>query len=168
MPLLHRLYRACGLLSALALVAICVLILAQIVARSLGGMVRDAEEFAAWSMAAAGFLGLPYALHAGAHIRVEVVTRFMPLPLRRPAELLSTGVALGLSAYLAWYVVLFVFDSWRFHEVSQGLVPVPMWIPQLPMALGAVVLAIAFAERLWCVWRGLRFETGEGDAALVE
>ena len=168
MPLLHRLYQACGLLSALALVAICGLILAQIVARGLGGMVRDAEEFAAWSMAAAGFLGLPYALHHGAHIRVEVVTRFMPVPLRRPAELLSTLVALALSAYLAWYVALFVYDSWRFHEVSQGLVPVPMWVPQLPMAVGAVVLAIGFAERLWCVWRGRRFETGDGDAALVE
>ncbi len=168
MPLLHRLYQACGLLSALALVAICGLILAQIVARSLGGMVRDAEELAAWSMAAAGFLGLPYALHHGAHIRVEVVTRFMPKALRRPAELVSTGVALALSVYLAWYIALFVFDSWRFNEVSQGLVPVPMWIPQLPMVLGAVVLAIGFAERLWCVWRGRPFEVADADAAPVE
>lgn len=168
MPLLHRLYQACGLLSATALVAICGLVLAQIIARNLGGTVRDAEELAAWSMAAAGFLGLPYALHHGAHIRVEVVTRFIPKALRRPMELASSAIALALSLYLAFYIASFVFDSWRFNEVSQGLVPVAMWIPQLPMVVGSVVLAIGFAERLWRVWRGQRFETGGADGALAE
>ena len=52
MPLLHRLYQLSGLLSALSLASICVLILAQVVARNLGTTVRDAEEFAAWAMAA--------------------------------------------------------------------------------------------------------------------
>ena len=168
MPLLHRLYRWSGLLSALSLVAICGLILAQIVARNLGSTVRDAEEFAAWAMAAAGFFGLPYALHQGAHIRVEVVTRFVPQSLRRPFELVASVLGLALAGYLAWYCTRFVIESWRFNEVSQGLVPVPMWIPQLPMVLGSVLLAVAFVERLVCVWRGRRFELAEGAAEHAE
>ena len=159
---LHRLYTASGLLSALAIVLICGLILAQVVARNLGSTVPDAEEFAAWAMAAAGFLGLPYALHHGAHIRVGVVARFVPASLHRFMEILASLVGLGLSGYLAWNVSAFVLESYQFHEVSQGLVPMPMWVPQLSMVIGSVLLTLGFAERLVCVARGVPFETGEG------
>lgn len=161
MPLLHRIYRISGLLSALCLVLICGLILAQVGARNMGSTLRDAEEFAAWSMAAAGFLGLPYALHAGAHIRVHVALRFLPAGARHGVEVASSVIALAVAAYLAWYCVAFVWESYAFKEVSQGLVPVPMWLPQLPMALGSVLLAIAFAERLACVLRGRPFEQAD-------
>lgn len=160
---LHWLYRASGLLSAASLVLICVLILAQVVARNLGGTVRDAEEFAAWAMAAAGFFGLPYALHCGSHIRVGVVTRFVPERLHHTMEVLASVIGTALAIYLAGYIAVFVFDSWRFNELSQGLVPVPMWLPQLPMVLGSTLLAVAFLERLVCVLRHQRFEIGDGD-----
>ena len=160
---LHWLYRASGLLSAASLVLICGLIMAQVIARNLGGTVRDADEFAAWAMAAAGFLGLPYALHCGSHIRVSLVARFVPKSLHQRMEVLATAIALGLSGYFAGYIAVFVFESWRFHEVSQGLVPVPLWIPQLPMVLGSTLLTVAFLERLACVLRGQAFEVGDGD-----
>ena len=160
---LHWLYRASGMLSAASLVLICVLILAQVVARNLGSTVRDAEEFAAWAMAAAGFFGLPYALHCGSHIRVGVVTRFVPERWHHTMEVLASVIGLALAAYLAGYVAVFVYESWRFNELSQGLVPVPMWLPQLPMVLGSALLAVAFTERLVCVLRRQRFEIGDGN-----
>lgn len=163
MPFLHHLYRISGLLSAVSLTLICGLILAQVIARNLGTTVRDAEEFAAWAMSAAGFFGLPYALHQGAHIRVAVVTRFVPQTMHHAMEVASSVVGLALACYLAWYCSSFVLESWRFNEVSQGLVPVPMWIPQLPMVLGSVLLAVAFAERLVCILQRRPFEVGSGD-----
>lgn len=160
---LHRLYFASGLLSAASLILICALIIAQVVARNLGSTVRDAEEFAAWAMAAAGFFGLPYALHCGSHIRVSAVARFVPESLHHPMEVLASVIGVGLAAYLAWYCTAFVLESYRFHEVSQGLVPVPMWIPQLPMALGSILLAVAFGERLLRMLRHQQFEIGDGE-----
>lgn len=160
---LHRLYLVSGLLSAASLVLICALILAQVVARNLGSTVRDAEEFAAWAMAAAGFLGLPYALHCGSHIRVSAVARFVPASLHHAMEVLASVIGVLLAAYLAWYCTAFVLESYRFKEVSQGLVPVPMWIPQVPMALGSILLAAAFGERLVRVLRHERFEIGDGE-----
>ena len=160
---LHRLYFASGLLSAASLVLICGMILAQIVARNLGSTVRDAEEFAAWAMAAAGFFGLPYALHCGSHIRVSAVTRFVPESLHHAMEVIASVIGLALAAYLAWYCTAFVLESYRFKEVSQGLVPVPMWTVQLPMVLGSVLLAVAFAERLVRVLRHETFEIGDGE-----
>lgn len=162
MPLLHRLYRASGLLSAACMVLICALIVAQIVARNAGSTVPDADEFAAWAMAASGFLGLPYALHAGSHIRVAVVMRFVSGRVRHAMEVLASVVGLAIAGYLAWYCSAFVYESFTFNEVSQGLVAVPLWIPQAPMAIGAVLLAVAFAERLATVLRRETFETGDG------
>lgn len=162
MPFLHRLYRAAGLLSAAAMVLICALIVAQIVARNLGSTVPDADEFAAWAMAASGFLGLPYALHAGSHIRVAVVMRFVSAGVQHAMEVLATLLGLAIAGYLAWYSAAFVHESFTFKEVSQGLVAVPLWIPQLPMAVGAVLLTVAFAERLLVVLRRGTFETGAG------
>lgn len=161
MERLHWLYRASGLLAALSLVLICGLILAQVVARNMGGTVRDAEEFAAWAMAAAGFFGLPYALHSGAHIRVQVALRFFPERARHALEVLASVVGLAISAYLAWFCIAFVWESYAFNEVSQGLVPVPMWLPQLPMAIGSTLLVVAFAERLVCVLQRRRFELSD-------
>lgn len=160
---LHRLYLASGLLSAASLVLICGMILAQIVARNLGSTVRDAEEFAAWAMAAAGFFGLPYALHCGSHIRVSAVTRFVPESMHHAMEVIASVIGVALAAYLAWYCTAFVLESYRFKEVSQGLVPVPMWTVQLPMVLGSVLLAVAFAERLVRVLRHETFEIGDGE-----
>lgn len=164
MTFLHRLYRLSGLLSATALVLICVLIIAQVVARNLGSTVRDAEEFAAWAMAAAGFFGLPYALHCGAHIRVQVVMRFIPKSLHQPLEVLVSLIGLLLAVYLAWHCTAFVIESYRFNEVSQGLIAVPMWMPQLPMVIGTILLVLAFGERLVRVLRHENFEIGDAEA----
>jgi TRAP-type C4-dicarboxylate transport system permease small subunit len=161
MPLLHRLYLISGLLSAASLVVICGLILAQVVARNLGSTVRDAEEFAAWAMAAAGFFGLPYALHCGSHIRVQVFTRFLSARAQHALEVIASVIGLALAAFLAWYCAAFVVESYTFKEVSQGLVPVPLWLPQLPMALGSALLVVAFAERLYCVLQHRRFELSD-------
>lgn len=161
MERLHWLYRASGLLAALSLVLICGLILAQVVARNMGTTLRDAEEFAAWAMAAAGFFGLPYALHQGSHIRVQVALRFFPERAQHVLEIIATLVGLAIAAYLAWYCIAFVYESYTFNEVSQGLVPVPMWLPQLPMPIGATLLVLAFIERLVCVLQHRIFEVAD-------
>lgn len=159
MRLLHGLYRLSGWLSAISLMAICALILAQIAARSLGTMVPDSDEFAAWAMAASGFFGLPYALHTGAHIRVTSALRFLPDGLKRGTELTANLIGLAIAAYFAWHASLYVFESWQFNEVSPGLLALPLWVPQSSMVIGTVLLALAFAERLACVLTGRDFET---------
>ena len=165
---LHKLYTLSGWLSGVFLVLICLLVVAQIVARQFGGMVPSADEFAAYAMAASGFLALPYALQRGAHIRVELLYRLLPVRGRFFADVLSTSIGLAIAAYLAWYCALFVIESYQFNEVSSGLLPIPMWLPQLPMLLGTLVLVIAMAERLLLVCQGRRFEVVDGGVTLSE
>ncbi|AVO51366.1 TRAP transporter small permease [Ectopseudomonas mendocina] len=158
MSWLRKLYTLSGLLAGLFLILICVLIVAQILARQFGTMIPSTDEFAAYCMAASGFLALPYALMRGAHIRVELLFRLLPQRSLFAVEVLGNVVGLLIAAYLAWYCALFVLESYEFREVSSGLLPIPMWIPQIPMVLGTVILVIAMAERLVLVCRGQRFE----------
>ena len=44
--------------------------------------------------------------------------------------------------------------SWRFNDMSQGVIAVPLWIPQLGYAAGLVILLIAFVDELIHVLRG--------------
>jgi TRAP-type C4-dicarboxylate transport system permease small subunit len=158
MSWLRKLYTLSGLLAGVFLIIICVLIVAQILARQFGTMIPSTDEFAGYSMAASGFLALPYALMRGAHIRVELLFRILPQRSLFAVEVLGNVVGLLIAAYLAWYCALFVLESYEFKEVSSGLLPIPMWIPQIPMVLGTVILVIAMVERLVLVCRGQRFE----------
>ena len=41
-----------------------------------------------------------------------------------------------------------VYESWRYDEMSIGLLIIPIWIPQLAFAIGANVLLIAVIDEL--------------------
>jgi len=66
-------------------------------------------------------------------------------------------------AYICWSLVALVYDSYRFKEVSYGLIPVPLAIPQAVMTAGAVALLIALVDEFVITWRSGRpsFRSGE-------
>ena len=57
-------------------------------------------------------------------------------------------------AYLAFWANKFTYDSWAFKEVAQGLLPIPIWIPQASFALGSLLLLVAVVDELVLVLRG--------------
>jgi TRAP-type C4-dicarboxylate transport system permease small subunit len=63
-------------------------------------------------------------------------------------------VATLLVGLFAWFTCDMAVTSYQLGDVSQGLVPVPLWVPQSGMALGLVVLAIAFVDDLVATLRG--------------
>ena len=168
MKSLKPLYGFCGLLSGVFMVLICALVVAQICARLLGTMVPSSDELAGYAMASSGFLGLPYALHRGAHIRVSLLFKALSERGQHWLEIAGTLVGLSIAAYLAWFSMLFVYESYLFGEVSSGLLPIPMWIPQVPMVLGTAVLVVAMLDRLICFVMERSFEVADAQPALSE
>ena len=57
-------------------------------------------------------------------------------------------------AFFAYYATLLTYDSWRFHDMAQGVLPVPLWIPQLGYSGGLLILLVAFIDELIHVVRG--------------
>jgi TRAP-type C4-dicarboxylate transport system permease small subunit len=143
---LDGLYFGAGVLAAACLVGIVTLVLAQIVGRWFGVLVPAAEDFAGYLLAALTFLALAHALREGAHIRVELVSARLPRPARFVVECVVLLVALAFALWAAWHAGEMVYESWAFGEVSSGQVAVPLWLPQLPMAVGIAVFALALLD----------------------
>jgi TRAP-type C4-dicarboxylate transport system permease small subunit len=49
---------------------------------------------------------------------------------------------------MLWAVARFVYESWKFNEVAQGLIRIPIWIPQLCFVVGVVIFLIAVLDEL--------------------
>jgi TRAP-type C4-dicarboxylate transport system permease small subunit len=155
---LSGLYKLCGGLAALFLMAIAVLTLVSIVARLLGISVPGVTNYAGYCMAASSFLALAYTFEHGGHIRVAILLKSLEGWRRRAAELWCLGAGLALAAYFAWFSIKMVRVSLRIDDISQGPDATPLWIPQLGMAIGTTVLAIALLDRLIQVARGAPVE----------
>ncbi|MBI3371331.1 MAG: TRAP transporter small permease [Betaproteobacteria bacterium] len=151
---LDWLYRASGVLAGFFLVCIAAMTLAQIGGRLLSFAARSFDDFAGFSMAASFFLGLAWTMRCGEHIRVSLLLQNMHDGKRRAFEIICLAVSLFLCGYFAWYTVDMTWTSYQLNDVSQGLVAVPLWIPQSGMALGLVVLVIALADDLLVTFIG--------------
>ena len=165
---LDRLYLAAGALAALLLLAIGLLVLLSIVTRWMGVFVPGLSAYAGYAMAGSSFLALAYTFGHGGHIRVNVVLNALKGSGRRAAELWCLGIGTLLAGYLAWFSVKMVRVSLQLGDVSESADATPLWIPQVPMALGAVLLTVALADRLIAGARGAPLEAASSDAMRPE
>lgn len=147
-------FHLAGVLSAVLLAAIAVLTFLQIVGRMLGFLISTGAEFAGFCMAGSIFLALAWTLRSGGHIRVNLFVQRLPEGARRVGEIWCLGIAVLSVGLFAWSSVRMTWDSYRFGDVSVGMVPVPLWIPQTAMAAGAILLGVAFIEQLVLVLLG--------------
>ena len=151
---LDRLYAASGALAAVCLASIALVMLAQAAMRELGLLLRGADDIVAWLCAASAFLALGYTFRHGELVRVGLLLERLQGRARRHAETFCLLAALAFVAYTAWAVTRFVYESWKFSEVAQGLIQIPIWIPQMSLVLGALVLLAAVADELLAHLRG--------------
>ena len=146
---LERLYLWCGYVAAAFLVGIGLCILMQIVWR-IRGRTFDSTEAAGFCLAASTFFGLAHTFRHGSHVRINLLTKRLPPPLRQTAEILNCLLGTIVVGFLGVQMILFAMQSFSFNDVSPGLLAMPMWIPQGGAAIGTAALAIALADEL--IW----------------
>ena len=145
---LNAIYKGSGLLAGFFLVAIAVLSLIQIGGRLLGIAASSYDEFAGYCMAASSFLGLAWTLRTSEHIRMTLAISRAKGGLRRVLEICCLAIAIAITGYFGWSSIAMVWTSYTLNDLSQGLVPIRLWIPQSGMALGLTVLLVAFIDDL--------------------
>ena len=145
---LDALYLAGGIAGAVAIVTIGVLVLAQVTLRQLGMVVAGSDDLTAFSVAASAMLPLAYAFRNGAHIRVDLIIGRMRGGVRGGMEIAALGFATAMAALFAFASADTMLDSWEFEEVAQGLLAVPIWIPQIAMVAGSALFALALVDDL--------------------
>lgn len=159
---LNFVYKTSGLLAGFFLVAIAVLSLIQIGGRLAGIAAHSYDEFAGYCMAASSFLGLAWTLRCNEHIRMTLVLHHVQGKVRRAMALAALAASAVIVGFFAWWTADMVWTSYVLNDVSQGLVPVKLWIPQSGMALGLAILLVAMLDDLLLM---VRFGTTSFDAA---
>ena len=165
---LDGLYLAGGVLGAVALAAIALLILGNVLGRQLGLVVPSADDLTAFAVAGSAILPLAYAFRHGAHIRVDLFIGRLRGRARTAIEVLVLAIACAMVGFFAYATFDQMTDSYEFEEVSQGMLGIPLWIPQLALPFGAGLFAIALLDDLVAVLCGRRpsYRRAEDAAAL--
>ena len=151
---LDKLYLGSGMLAGVFIILITLMILAQIVGRWFGIVIPSTEDFAGFFLAATTFLALAYTFRMGGHIRVTILVHMLKGKLQRFSLALSLLIFIVIIAYGVYYTGYFVYESWSFNELSQGYIPVPLWIPQLTMLVGLSIFLIALLDDFILVLSG--------------
>ena len=151
---LDRLYDAAGALAGLAVLAIFVVMIGAAIMRQLGLPTGGTDDIVSWLTAAAAFLAMASTFRHGDFVRVLLFVDHMPARRRRAFEIACLIIATAFVAFLALAGVRFVHESYAFNDIANGMIALPLWIPQLSFAIGAVLLLIAMVDELVCVVRG--------------
>ncbi|HEY0884288.1 MAG TPA: TRAP transporter small permease [Ramlibacter sp.] len=154
--ILDWLYDAAAWLAALAMIGVLLMVLTSIVSRQLGFNVPGTDAYAGYSMAAAGFLALAHTLKKKEHIRVTLLLGRLKGRAGRVLELWALSAAVLLATLFAYYSVRLAWQSLALNDISTGNDATPLWIPQITMAVGTVVLLIAFVDEWLLEWQGRR------------
>jgi TRAP-type C4-dicarboxylate transport system permease small subunit len=146
--LLDFVYDGAAAVAALFMVGLLGMVLLSIISRQLHFHVPGTDAYAGYLMAAAGFLALAHTLKRGEHIRVTLLLNALKGRWKQGFEIWSLGIATLLAVLFAYYSCKLAWQSHEFHDISTGSDATPLWIPQIAMALGTVVLALAFLDEL--------------------
>ena len=161
---LDALYDGAAALAALFLVGLLVMVVLSIVSRQLHFHVPGTDAYAGYLMAASGFLALAHTLKRGEHIRVTLILAAISGRWKKALELWALGFATVLTAMFAYYCCRLAWQSRTFHDISTSSDATPLWIPQIGMAVGALILAIAFVDELVLEISGQRMAHSSDEA----
>jgi TRAP-type C4-dicarboxylate transport system permease small subunit len=134
-----------------------------VVSRLLHFHVPGTDAYAGYLMAGAGFLALAHTLKrasTSASRCCSAHSRAAPGAL----EIWALAAASALALLSAYYSGRLAWQSHAFNDISTGNDATPLWLPQLAMVAGTVVLAIAFIDELVLELQGRRVQPGHADA----
>jgi TRAP-type C4-dicarboxylate transport system permease small subunit len=151
---LDFLHLAAAYLAAFFVFAIFAVMILQSVLREFGVRTGGTDDVVGWFCAAAAYLVLANAFKRGDLVRVTLLLERLEPRARRIAEALSLACASAFALYLAWWSIVSTYDTWRLGDMANGLIVLPMWIPQLSLPIGAVFLALAVLDEFFIVLIG--------------
>jgi TRAP-type C4-dicarboxylate transport system permease small subunit len=151
---LDRLYLLAGYAAGAFLVLIFAIMMFMSLGRQVGLNIPAGDDIASWCMAAMAFLGLAHTFRRGEIIRVGVLIEQVTGRKRWALEVFALSISTAFTLYFTWYAVAMTYDSWRFHDMAQGVLAVPLWFPQLGVSGGLIILTVALIDEMFHVLKG--------------
>jgi TRAP-type C4-dicarboxylate transport system permease small subunit len=137
----------------------------DVIARNtLGVSSQSTTELTGYMLAFGIAWGLPHALSARAHVRIDIFLNNVPLRARQYLHLLALLLLAVFVGFLAYGAVMLVLESWDFGATDMSLLRTPLVVPQGLWAFGLagffVLLLAMLAEALLLL--------AAGDSAAVD
>jgi TRAP-type C4-dicarboxylate transport system permease small subunit len=147
----------CKIASEVALVVMLVLIAVDIVTRSLFNFSLEvSDEVGGYMLVAIAFLSLSACHVNHSFHEVEFVQARLTARARSLSHLIFGLLSRVACVLLAWQFVRLEMSSWRFGDVAPTYLSTPLWLPQLPMALGMIALCFSLCRTLIAEAKRLR------------
>ena len=162
---LDGIYLFAGYAAGVFLFAIFAIMMVMSVGRQFALNIPAGDDFASWCMAAMAFLGLAHTFKRGEMIRVGLLLERLHGRTKQVAEIVALGISTVFVLYFTRHAAQMAYDSWRFNDMAQGVVALPLWIPQLGFVGGLAILSVALIDEMVNVIRGHRpsYEKGSPD-----
>jgi len=100
-------------------------------------------EIATYMLVAMAFVTAAWAQREGAHIRVELLVERLQGEARLTLELVGAWIGFTFLAFLAWQTVVMSYDNWLNGVRLFSLLNTPVYLPQIPVAVGLAAFALA-------------------------
>ncbi len=140
-----------------------VLIAVDIVTRSLFNFSLEAsDEVGGYMLVVISFLSLSACHVHGSFHQVEFVQARLSPRVRSISQLIFGLLSLAACILLAWQFVRLELSSWRFGDVAPTYLGTPLWLPQLPMALGMIALCFSLCRTIIAEAKRLRLLIAAG------
>lgn len=152
-----RLSKGCGVIAGILLIVAVILVLSEIVVRTLlDSTLYITEEYTGYLMAAITTLALAYTLQDKGHIRMVFLYSKLKGKARSALEIYSFAVGFVMFAVITFTTASFFWDSVVSQTRSMQISETYLAIPQFFMPFGALVITLQFAAELCRVINGLR------------
>jgi TRAP-type C4-dicarboxylate transport system permease small subunit len=143
-----KLYDALALVAALILLAMTLLVAADIILRNVAGIgfawANEVSEYALYLMT---LFTAPWLLRRGQHVRIDLVLTLVPARVAWLMEALVDMLGFAVCVVLIRYGVLMTYDSWRLGALTVKSLVFPEWFMLAPLPVLFLLLAAEFVFR---------------------
>ena len=129
------------------LAMISIIMMAQIVARTIFSSMSWPEEFARYCYIWTVFLSLGYTIRKGNMLRVGIVMDLLPHRLRKSMEIVTNIIMLILFGILSYYSVIFT-NKIKITGQTSPAMRIPMWIMYLATIIGFSLATLRMVQEI--------------------
>ena len=164
--ILHRINEWLSGFCGWLMLAMMLLLTADIVGRTIGRPVQGMSELSVFVMMVAVYLGLARCEEHGEHVNLEFAKNLLPPGPRRATEVLAVVLALLTSAILLYAVAANAWAAYTSNESLEGTVELYIWPVKFIMAIGLIFYVLQTFTNLRAMLRegttGAREDSGAG------
>ena len=148
MPTRPPKFRPEAWLATLALIAICVISLGNVIVRyATDASFAFTEEFSVFLLVLLTFAGAAVAARHNQHIRIELIEHYLPTQARKVVFVLQWLAGVIVLGITTWYGAKFAWEEYQWESLSPGL-GLPNWIYVIWLPLMSLAIIIRMTQNL--------------------